>query len=301
MSESARFTLSAFLGLCRAPFLVLAPICVALGWTSAYMAGASADPLILVLVFAGAVSAHVAVNALNEYQDFQSGLDLQTRRTPFSGGSGTLPANPGLATHAWRLSMGALGFTVLIGLILVILEPAVRVGLMLLGTIGLVIIYTYTRWINLLPWLCLLAPGIGFGLLMVLGTHLVLRGQLDSIAWALALIPFALVNNLLLLNQLPDVDADRSAGRRTLPIVYGKPFALAVYGLFGLFAYCWVVAGWLLGYWPAGGLAALLTLPLLYLVLVGVKSESNRLQRYLGLNVIMVLLTPILLIAGILL
>ena len=35
---------------------------------------------------------HVAVNALNEASDMTTGIDLRTTRTPFSGGSGTLPA-----------------------------------------------------------------------------------------------------------------------------------------------------------------------------------------------------------------
>ena len=47
----------------------------------------------LILALAGGLLAHISVNALNEYLDFTSGLDLTTLRTPFSGGSGTLPAN----------------------------------------------------------------------------------------------------------------------------------------------------------------------------------------------------------------
>ena len=48
----------------------------------------------------GRRGAHLAVNMLNEYFDFKSGLDFKTQRTPFSGGSGTLPANPHLARQA---------------------------------------------------------------------------------------------------------------------------------------------------------------------------------------------------------
>jgi len=43
------------------------------------------------LALLGAFLAHVSVNTLNEYYDFKSGLDLETIRTPFSGGSGALP------------------------------------------------------------------------------------------------------------------------------------------------------------------------------------------------------------------
>ena len=60
----------------------------------------AADPesYLVVRVFIGAISAHIGVNTFNEYADFKSGLDSLTRRTPFSGGSGSLPQNPALAT-----------------------------------------------------------------------------------------------------------------------------------------------------------------------------------------------------------
>lgn len=299
-ARQPRLTLAAVSGLTRARFLVMAPVCAALGWTSAHLAGASSEPVLLALVLFAAISAHIAVNALNEHDDFQNGLDLQTQRTGFSGGSGTLPANPELVDWAWRIGIGALALTIVLGLTLVALTPGAGVELILLGAIGVTVIYTYTRWINKQPWLCLVAPGLGFGFLLVLGTHLVLRGQFDGLAWAIALVPFALANNLLLLNQLPDMNADRNAGRRTIPVVYGRPFTLRVYTFFGLFTYAWIVAGSLFNLWPTGGLAALVTLPLLCLVIRGVARGERHLERYLGLNVVLVLVTPAVFIIGVL-
>ena len=81
-------------GIMRVPFLVLTPACVALGVASAVWTGARMNVGHLLLVLIGALSAHASVNALNEYSDFQSGLDFKTVRTPFSGGSGTLPLFP---------------------------------------------------------------------------------------------------------------------------------------------------------------------------------------------------------------
>ena len=81
----------AWLGVARGRFLLLTLSCVALG--IALAASAPGGELVIgeaVLVLLGALAAHVAVNALNEWGDYRSGLDLQTRRTAFSGGSGTL-------------------------------------------------------------------------------------------------------------------------------------------------------------------------------------------------------------------
>jgi 1,4-dihydroxy-2-naphthoate octaprenyltransferase len=44
-------------------------------------------PLFVVI---GVALAHFSVNALNDYLDYKSGLDLLTPRTPFSGGSKVL-------------------------------------------------------------------------------------------------------------------------------------------------------------------------------------------------------------------
>ncbi|WP_404362796.1 prenyltransferase [Marinobacter sp.] len=288
--------MDALFGLIRAPFLLLAPVCVALGWAAADLAGAPVQPLALLLVLLGALSAHVAVNALNEHDDFQSGLDFHTRRTAFSGGSGTLPARPELAPWAKRIGLGALLVTVVSGLLLI---PKAGYGLVPLGVLGIIIIYTYTRWLNRRPWLCLIAPGFGFGVLFVIGTHLVLRGQVDAIALGVSLIPFLLVNNLLLLNQLPDVEADRKADRVTFPIAYGVAPTIILYLISGLLAYVWIILGWMLGWWPAGTLIALSGLPLMLAVAWGVHAHAPNIERYLGMNVVVVLGTPLLFLAGI--
>ncbi len=299
--SAVRLTPSAVAGLIRAPFLILAPVCVALGWASAVSTGAITDPSTLALVLLGALSAHIAVNTLNEHEDFHSGLDLLTARTPFSGGSGTLPEQPGLAPWARRIGWTALVVTLLVGLLL---TPRTGPGLWLLGGVGVALIYTYTRWLNRWPWLCLVAPGTGFGLLMVPGTYWALQGQLDGVAWAAALVPFFLVNNLLLLNQLPDIEADRRIGRRTFPIVYGEPWSLLMYGVFSGLAYGWLILGWVLDWWSVWSLAGLVTAPLALHILRGMRSSRYRAAqrvRYLGLNVVLVLTTPLLMAAGLVL
>ncbi|MDH5182207.1 MAG: prenyltransferase, partial [Gammaproteobacteria bacterium] len=91
------FSFVALLGATRPPFLILTPACVFLGYATATLAAPQIDMMLFLLVLAGALCAHISVNAFNEYFDFKSGLDLHTTRTPFSGGSGSLPANPQMA------------------------------------------------------------------------------------------------------------------------------------------------------------------------------------------------------------
>ena len=205
-------------GIIRLPFLLLAPVCVFLAAGLAFSMTGEIDWGLLTLILFGAISAHIGVNALNEYQDFISGLDLQTERTPFSGGSGTLPENPHLAPLALRISIVAIMLTVISGLVLIYLQGS---ELLLPGLSGLALIVLYTKVINRYPLLCLLSPGMGFGILMVGGSYFALTGSYNKEVFLVSLIPFFLVNNLLLLNQFPDVTADREAGRKHILIQHG--------------------------------------------------------------------------------
>ena len=83
--------IKAWLGVARAPFLVLPFTLIAAGAAAAAYEGRFGWPQTL-LALIGLVALHIAVNAFNEASDMKTGIDLRTVRTPFSGGSGTLPA-----------------------------------------------------------------------------------------------------------------------------------------------------------------------------------------------------------------
>jgi 1,4-dihydroxy-2-naphthoate octaprenyltransferase len=211
-------TLKILSGPMRIPFLILTPACVSLGVGSAIWTAGEVRVLFVVLALIGALSAHISVNSLNEYFDYKSGLDFRTKGTPFSGGSGVLPGNPNMAGHA--LIIGLVTF-VLTGIVGIYFVHVWGWRLLPLGLIGLFVIFFYTIWFTSNPLLCLVAPGLGFGTLMVMGTDFVLTGSYSCTAFVASLVPFFLVSNLLLLNQFPDVEPDRSVGRRHLPITLG--------------------------------------------------------------------------------
>ena len=192
-------TLSAVIfGPMRLPFLILTPACVMLGAAAAAWSGAELNLHYLAFTFVGAVAAHISVNALNEYDDCKSGLDFTTQRTPFSGGSGTLPQSPDKAHVALITGVVSLVVTAIVGVYFLYVR-----GLWLLpvGLVGLVIIVAYTKWITKNAVLCLVAPGLGFGPLMVMGTDFVLTGSYSWTSFMAFLVPFFLVSNLLLLTS----------------------------------------------------------------------------------------------------
>lgn len=290
--------IKSILGPMRIPFLVLTPACVLLGFGSAMWRSESVSFFYLALAFIGALSAHISVNAFNEYFDFKSGLDFETKRTPFSGGSGTLPKRPEKASNALNTGLVTFAITAVVGVYFLYVRG---LSLLPLGLVGLFIVFTYTIWLTRHPLLSLIAPGLGFGPLMVMGTDFVLTGGYSWTAFVSSLVPFFLVSDLLLLNQFPDIDADRTAGRKNFPIVVGKQISALIYGAFLLCAYLSVIMGVYCGYLPRNCLIGLASMVIAVPTFFGVfryAEDTERLMPYMGSNVIVVITTPVLVAIG---
>jgi 1,4-dihydroxy-2-naphthoate octaprenyltransferase len=286
------------LGPMKVPFLILTPMCILVGIATAMWAGAKIDVLSVVLIVIGAVCAHISVNALNEYCDFKSGLDFRTERTPFSGGSGALQERPDKAGTALATGIISLVLCFAIGMYFVF---TVGVLLLPLGLLGIALIVFYTQWITKKPFICLIAPGLAFGPLMVLGTHFVLTGSYSWTALLASLVPGFLVSDLLLLNQFPDVEADKSVGRNHLPIILGRKNVARIYIFFLAASYLPLFLGYALGVFPIHVFFALATTIIAVQTSRGVvrySEEMKSLVPYLGKNVIINLATPALLAIG---
>ena len=286
------------LGPMRLPFLILTPACVLLGLGTAVWLSDQVNALYFVLALIGAIAAHISVNVFNEYFDFKSGLDARTRPTPFSGGSGTLPAKPEFERQALTTAIVALIVTGVIGLYFLFVRG---LPILPLGVLGLLVIVVYTPWFAHSPLLSLISPGLGFGPLMVMGTHFVLTGEYTWTAFVASMVPFFLVNDLLLLNQFPDVEADQSVGRSNLPIRIGRKASSLVYGAFLLLAFLSIVLGVVLDLLPATALIGLLALGVAVPAFAGAyrfADDVGKLVPSLGLNVITNIVTPALVAVG---
>ncbi|UCE04209.1 MAG: prenyltransferase [Candidatus Latescibacterota bacterium] len=282
----------------RPPFLLLTPACVVLGLATAVWSSDEVSASYFLLALVGAVCAHISVNAFNEYWDFKSGLDSKTKRTPFSGGSGTLPARPELARWPLGIASATFALTCLIGVYFLRVRG---VSVLPFGLIGLLVVATYTTRITRMPFLCLIAPGLGFGWLMVGGTDFVLTGDYSWTAFFASCVPFFLVSDLLLLNQFPDVEADRSVGRRHYPILIGRRASSLIYGAFLLCAFLSIVLGVRFGYLPSACLIGLIALVPAVPAFVGARryaDDVTRLIPFMSLNVLITIATPVLVAMG---
>jgi len=217
-------TIKSYLGIARAPFLTLSVTLVASGAAAGAYDGAFSWSRTLVALL-GLVALHMSVNALNEASDMRTGIDLHTSRTPFSGGSGTLPAGE-LSERTARIfgfSFAAVGAACGVWFLS-------QVGWVLapILLIGAVCVLAYS---NLLTRTGLgeIAAGIGLGGAPVIGTALVQNGDVGPAAMAAAVPAFLMTFNLLLLNEFPDEAADRRGGRRHLVIRFGRKAAAGIY------------------------------------------------------------------------
>jgi len=292
-------TRAAVLGPMRLPFLVLPPMCVLLGAATAALTGAAIDPVQFAIVLVGAVAAHISVNALNEYSDFRVGLDQQTKRTPFSGGSGALPKHPEKAHYALLTGLVSALIVVAVGLFFISVRG---LAMLPIGALGLVAVIGYTPWMTRQWLLCLLSPGVGFGVAMVIGSCVALGGGYTWPALVASLVPTFLVSDLLLLNQFPDVDADRTVGRSNVLLVFGRRAGAIIYAAFLAGAYLAIVVGWAIGLFPALALLGLATALIAVPTALGAlrhAEQTEQLVPLLGRNVLINLATPALLALGI--
>jgi len=238
-------------GVSRLPFLLLPVTLVAAGAAAAAYDGSFSWSRTL-LALLGLLAAHAAVNTLNEASDMQTGIDLETRRTPFSGGSGTLPSGAMTVRGAYVWAFLMVLVTVAVGAWFLVVVGRV---LLPIFVVGLVAVLAYTHVFARMG-LGEVMAGLGLGALSVLGTALVQDGTLGPAAVAASVPAFFMTFNLLLLNEFPDEAADRKGGRRNLVLLCGRRAAALVWALAVLLVPVSIVAAVVLGALPAWALVA---------------------------------------------
>lgn len=258
----AQRPLRRYLDATRPPFLSVTVVAVLIGLGGVIYDGIGVAWVSFVLAAVGALLAHAGSNVLNDYYDELNGTDSgNTERVfPFTGGSRFI--QNGVLTPRQMLLWGALLMfgTMLIGLVLLL-----RGGLPLLwlGLLGLVLAWAYSA-----PPLALNSRGlgelvvaVGFGLMVPLGVDLVLREELASLPLFAGASYALLVAGILYLNQFPDLDADRLAGKWHWVVRLGARRGRWVYPVLVLVAYGLLALGVLAGPLPTWTLLGLLPLP----------------------------------------
>lgn len=285
----------------RPQFLILSIVLAFLGTAIAWYYG-SINIGYAILAGFGLMLTHGSVNAINDYFDYKSGIDLNTKRTPFSGGSGLVPEGKLPLKQALGVGVVTSLVGLLIGIFFVIVKGWQLLPLLVLAGL-LVVLYTpvilKTKWPE---W----SPGVGLGILPILGFYFVQTGRYDWIVLIASIPSGILVHNLLLLNEFPDVEADKKGGRKNTPVAFGLDAAGKLFRTATILVYVWIVgcviATLITGktVMPVYCLIALLTLPLAIKAMKGSKeyNDMDKLIPSLDSNVKFILVSQILLGIG---
>lgn len=281
----------------RAPFLILSVVLVLIGISVAYWYGYFHwGHSILVLL--GVLFAHISVNLFNELSDYKTGIDSETIRTPFSGGSGILQQGKTTPKEVTFVAYTTLILAGFVGLYFCFNSGWLILVFMISGGLG---IRFYTS--HLAKWLLGEAvSGITLGTLVVLGTYYALTKHLNIDIVLISVPPGILTTLLLFLNEFPDADADKKGGRYHLIIHFGKRKSAYIY-LWGLILnYTVILVCPFLGTGiPFTVYFALLTIPLAFRAFLTVLNHYNELPKLipaLGMNVGVVILTDFLIAIG---
>jgi 1,4-dihydroxy-2-naphthoate octaprenyltransferase len=258
--------LFAWMVITRAPFLtaIIVPILVGAAWV-AYNQLAQPFPTALfwITLFAG-IFLHIAANTFNDYFDWVSGTDKVNNNyfLPYSGGSRSIELGLINEKTLFRVALISLILSAGLGLILAFTSGY---GVLLFGLFGAFSAYFYTA-----PPLRLAARrglgellvGLNFGPLAAAGAVYALTGQVTGADFLVGLPVGLLTTAILWINQFPDEESDRKAGKINLVVVLGKQrarwgYLLLVAAAFGLTLY-----GLVTGVFPLGAALILGGLPL---------------------------------------
>ena len=231
--------MNVYLKALRAPFLAgsLIPVIIgaAYGFTDKHFS------LLLFLITAlGVAALHLAANLLNDYYDAKGSDPINVRLTPFSGGSRVIQSGQvapwcvlSIAVFFYVLSLSAAIWLVLLG------RPLV----LAIGLLGVAAGWAYSaRPLQLMSrgWgeICIF---FAFGPFITLGAYYVMSGSLSWSAFALGFPQGFFIAAVIWINQFPDYEADRDAGKKNLVVRLGPKLSRYPYCVIMLAAFIAVI------------------------------------------------------------
>ena len=232
--------MNAYVKALRLPFTAGSVVPVLIGAALAFSQGFF-DVALLGITVLGVACIHLGANLLNDYYDAKGSDPINLRLTPFSGGSRVIQQGELRPAVILAMSVAFFLIGVLCGIWLVIEgRPLVLV----IGGLGLLAGWSYSA-----PPLQFMSRGWGevviflaFGPLVTLGSYYVMSNSLSFQAFCMGIPQGFLIAAVIWINQFPDYEADKAAGKNNLVVRLGPSRARYLYLLIILFSYVSVVA-----------------------------------------------------------
>ena len=167
--------------------------------------------------------AHAGANLLNDYCDHRNGSDENNfeRISPYTGGSRFIQNQILSPLQIYIFAVILLALSTILGLYIC---SVTTWGLLPIGLLGIFMAWGYSA-----PPLQLMSRGIlgEVAIAIAWATMVVGMASLQMYQLAVDAIPVGMayglmLSNILLVNQIPDINADEAAGKNTLAVKYQK-------------------------------------------------------------------------------
>lgn len=246
----------------RPGFMAASVVPVLLGTAAYAHQGGQVSLLLLLLSVIAVMLVHAGVNVLNDYYDELNGADrLNTQRIfPFTGGSRFIQNNVMDTRETFIFGIALLIAAIVLGIGLSLHSG---IALIWIGMAGLLLGWGYSA-----PPLRLNSRGLGeitvalgFGTLPPLGAWFVQSGELTWYPVLVSIPTALLVMNILVINQFPDLVADKAAGKHHWIVRLGADKGVILYqASLGLAAFMLLKLIWIDGMLPTWTLFSILPL-----------------------------------------
>ncbi|MGP8057934.1 MAG: prenyltransferase [Nitrososphaerales archaeon] len=220
-------------------------------------------PFYFLLVLIGVVINHIALNMADDYFDYEHSVDRSrpNEKNPYSGGSGTLGQGLIRPSAMLRACVICFSTTVAIG---VYLTVARGLPVLVFGLVGVFCSVFYAA-----PPISFSHHGLGelgqllnFGTTIGLGSYFVQTQELSLQAFVATLPLGIMLFSMIIINEIPDYQEDRLAGKLTLVAKYGKGAGVRMYLASWACTYIVITLGVLSRVLPLTALLAFASLPL---------------------------------------
>jgi 1,4-dihydroxy-2-naphthoate octaprenyltransferase len=214
----------------------------------------------------GALFLQVGSNLANDVYDFERGVDTASRLGPVRVTQAGLLTVEDVKHGMWL----AFYLAAVIGAYLTAIAgwPVVVIGL---ASIVAAIAYTGGPFPLGYRGLGDLFVLLFFGFVAVCGTVWVQVGTILPAAWPAGLMVGCLASAILVVNNVRDHETDRIAGKRTLPVMFGRTFGVIEYAVLLVVAFASAYAMVWFRYVSAWALISYLTLPIAIVLFLHVR------------------------------
>ena len=214
----------------RPKFLVASAAPVLVGSCLGYAVTGSFNPGLFVLASLAIMALHAGANIVNDFYDHLSQNDwLNKNPTPFSGGRRFI--QKGILSPRATLLEGLIALIIgsIIGLVIVIMTQSLFI--LILGLVGLAGGFFYTARPIQLGYRSVgeLAIFLLFGVLPVYASYYLQAKTIDLNPLLSGSLVGILIFLVILINEFPDLEADRRVNKRTLVVRFGVPASVWIY------------------------------------------------------------------------